>query len=444
MPAVAIVGAVAAIGIAGGTVASVGLTVGAVFSIVAAVGAVAGAVGTIAKVKELQYAGAALGAVGMIGGLASMAGLFGEASSLFGGAGGLMGSGSIPGQAAQAASAAADAGGLWSGVGPALPTAGYESVGALMEGQGIVAGEIPGQFDVISMANGQGPSVQTAGAPNVTPDVMPDSQGLPGYESPTSGFDINGNRIDLPAYDQSRVTPLFDLPPPEAPKVMGAVEDPAKSLLDLAGDRNMSLIPKEGNMSPAQLDANGRIIPQGDSQGGTLGSFDNPAAPGAGFNEPAPPVNGAATNQQPGVVGVNNTPSAPNQPPGLIDLAGGAQGASAAQSPAQWAGGVAGQTTKLTPATSGWDSLYNFVTKNQTLVWGGIQAAGSFLSGAMKQIPQERADVMAAQMAQNQAAANLYNTQQELLQRRLNNMSQPMPVASRVPNGLINTVTGRV
>ncbi len=447
--------AIAATAVAASTVASVGLTVGAAFAIVGAVGATVGAIGVLTKVKELQIAGAALGAVGLVGGLSSAAGLFGEAGSIFGS------SGSIPTLGGDAAGFMGGGGGggfmggaeaamSWAGT-TAAPTLGYggaSDVGALMDGNGIVAGEIPG-FDAIDMANGipqvntGTPEVATAGAPDVTPEVasvegLPDSQGLPAYDNATPKFDLEAPQVE---------------PPP----VSGETPDPARSLLN-----NM---PIEGDVP---RDAFGNVISQGgDPVGSQIGpGTQNRAAPGgAGFNEPPTPITGTAAPTPSGVAGADNTvagfgsgsmdmaPAAQvtdvNSPSGGSLINGSAPGAEANISGfAKGTGPVGPSGGSLTPdSKSVFSGILDFIQKNQTLSYGAMQTMGSFVSGALKPgTDQTILDELKSRAAANQATKNLYDKQAELLQQRLNNMNAPFPMATRSPS-LINggyAVTGRV
>lgn len=434
--------ALTATAVAASSVASVGLTVGSAFAIIGAVGATVGAVGAITKVKELQYAGAALGAVGLVGGLASAAGLFGEAASIFGSMSGSgLGATAAGTTAAETASPFVSAAsgidaGTWAGTAAgavAAPTAGYESVGALMEGQGIVAGEIPG-YDAINMANGI-PQVNVgeattpfAQAPNVTPEA---ATNLPQYDNVVPELSLDGSRINLPAYENQ--VPGLDLgQAPAAPTVNGNVPDPAKGLLELGGNQPVP----EGY----GLNDQGKLvqIPQGSGEGGTLGMQNNPAAPPVANTQPVAP---------------DATPLATTQPT-PTPLA--AEGTSAAQSAAtgggsQFASNVSGQVDKLQAPTSVWSDIGNFIQKNQTLSYGAIQAVGSFISGALKPgTDQSLLDELSYRQQQNLAAANLYNQQAAMLQRRMENMTN-LPVASRQPRaptpgyGLVGYgVTGRV
>ena len=91
-----------------------------------------------------------------------------------------------------------------------------------------------------------------------------------------------------------------------------------------------------------------------------------------------------------------------------------------------------------------WGELLSFAKENKSLVLGGMMSLGSFMSGALSPKTPAEVEALNAQAEKNRAAAALENTQNQLMQRRLNNMSQPLPVAYR--GGLINMpqVTGRV
>lgn len=452
--AISVTAAVVAIGVA--------VEVATPFAIIAAVGATVGAVGAITKVKELQYAGAALGAVGLVGGLASAAGLFGEAGSVLGS---FSGSGlsdiaqgtSMAETASPFASAASgvDAG-TWAGVGAVgAPTGGYESVGALMEGQGIGAGEIPGftaQNDVISMATSGMP--ETAGAPGVTPEVTPEAatdmawfdhqaplsaDKVPGYESPTKGFDFSTAQY-------GEAPPVTEPAAPAQPRTFGAVEDPAKSLLFDQGG--------------APRDSFGNVISQGggDPVGSQIGpNVSNPDAPVlgdqtttvTGSTKPSGIAGDPASSTVKtggGAVAVDSS-----QPPGLINAAesnlsgfgptGGPLG------PSQIATRAGDGTPLMAPDKGLWGGIADFAKNNQMLMYGGVQMFGSFLNGALKPggPSAEQVEAMQAQAELNRAAKLRYEEEQKLIQQRLANMQAPMPMASR-PAGLINMagVTGRV
>lgn len=167
------------------------LTATEIFTAVAVVGAAVGVIGTVTHVKELQYAGMALGAVGAVGGLAASAGLF--AADAFGSM-----SGSALGEVAGGTTLAETA----SPFGGVAGVGGGGMEGVLASGlPGATAGldgvaNIPGPFDpgtntpdLISMATGQytGPGAALppnagglgagggdAVAPSVTPAVAND------------------------------------------------------------------------------------------------------------------------------------------------------------------------------------------------------------------------------------------------------------------------------
>lgn len=92
------------------TVAVAAMTTAEIFTAVAITGAVVGAVGAVTHIKELQYAGMAMGVVGGIGGLAVGAGLFaGEAGAgLFEGSAGALGEGFATSAAGPVSGAAFD------------------------------------------------------------------------------------------------------------------------------------------------------------------------------------------------------------------------------------------------------------------------------------------------------------------------------------------------
>lgn len=169
MPVVAIVGAIAAIGIA----AETGF---AVFATIAAVGATIGAVGAVTNNKALMIAGGVIGAVGGIGALAQSAGIIGGDVGLFGGSfgdgfgsgGSVFGGESFGPPANLSPQASID---TWSGVGPepfgppnpnfagtpalsGAPTAGGASVDATS-----------GAFQSVDV----NPTLTAASSPDVTP-----------------------------------------------------------------------------------------------------------------------------------------------------------------------------------------------------------------------------------------------------------------------------------
>lgn len=436
--------AVAATAIAADAVATVGLTVGSALAITAAVGATVGAVGAITKVKELQYAGAALGAVGAIGGLAGAAGMFDLGTSLFGaaeGAGsfGASGAGEL-GLAGSNAGAATDAG-SWAGVNVAstsTPTVAGGSAPAVET----VAQQAP---DVIDTINGtyQGPNTATANVPAGTPQGVTPAEAsnnlantieqtqtqLPPYESPTPSVDMSGTDVRLPDYEG---VPKFGEAPTNAPVNGDVTQPPRSSLLNGPADQ------------PAVYNANDQLVgmPQGDSTGGTLGTTNNPAAPPEGVNTPQPvQVTGSAQQPAPDFQGIGSGSTSP------MDMTPTGVPASTQQTAADFPGIGSGSTgtMNMNPPKSAWTGVMDFITKNPPLMYGAIQTAGSFISGVANPLLPAQVEELESRKRSNDAAAALALQQQQLLQRRFNNMSAPMPIASRT--SLLNggsAVTGRV
>jgi hypothetical protein len=158
MPVAAIIPAAIAIG----SVVAEGATV---FTIMAAVGATVGAVGALTGVKELQYAGLALGAVGGIGGLAASAGMFGsDAASIAAGATGTgMGSmGEMGGQVAATQAAAGTAGTIAPDAAQAAE--GLVNTAGSAAGEGAAATQATPATNVIDSIAGNAPTVE--GTPN--------------------------------------------------------------------------------------------------------------------------------------------------------------------------------------------------------------------------------------------------------------------------------------
>jgi hypothetical protein len=441
------------------------------FAVIAAVGATIGAVGGIAHIKELQYAGAAIGAVGLIGGLANAAGMFGE-TGLFGPGGafgpepsfGASGAGELGLSGGAPAASGVDSG-TWAGV-SASPTTGYDSAGTF--GQGITAGEAPGftaQNDVITMTNGT-PTVGTgeattplASAPNVTPSSATDAlSGTTATETASPSFTGLG---------ETGGTPVVEAP--AASNITGQVPDPAKSLIN--GGRSLNEIP---------VDAYGNVIPHGDATGGTLGTTGNPAAPtGEGWNTAPPPAPVTGTNTPSGVAGADNSVAGfGSGSTGTMDMAPASQvtgnpnsilngggdlhlSGAANVAPKEGSGlDIMGRATDVTtpgyhsygspqnllgsevPGSS-WSGIMNFLTKHPPLMYGAIQTMGSFLSGAVSPVPQATVDELESRRRANDAATALALQQQQVLQQRFSNMTAPMPVAGR---SLINggsAITGR-
>lgn len=445
MPAAAVVGAVVAIAGAGSITAAAGIgSAVAIFSIIGAVGATAGAIGALTKVKELQYAGAALGAVGLIGGLASAAGLFGEAGSLFGSAaevGGAVGEvggfGSWMGGAADIASGAATDAGTWAGVSAAAtPTAGYADIGS---GVASVPQVDYSGFDAINMANGLPP---TAAAPTVAPDVLP-----------AAATDQGIGLLDRTLAEQGRLaydnaTPLFDLPSPDPGGVATTAAETTTPFADGSRVTGLADVPDPARSILPQdygLDNSGNMIPQGGGEQvpGDLGAgARNPDAPTSVFNNPvsgSPTPSGIAGTQPPATGLVNAVPGPPGGYSATLPPGASSTITAAASNP---------NTPLIGNGQSVWGDITDWVQRNQTLSYGAMQAIGSFVSGAFKQDPAGTLEALQAQQAANLAAQRRYDQETALLQRRLQNMGEPIPVATRGPRpGLINaggTVTGRV
>lgn len=164
MPVLAVIGAVAAIGIA----AETGF---AVFATIAAVGATIGAVGAVTNNKALMIAGGVIGAIGGIGALAQSAGILGSDVGLFGGSfgdgfgsgGSVFGGEAFGPPANLSPQAAVDS---WNGVGPE-PFGPPEPYGPPGLGGG---GQIVDQTGAMQpLEASTSPALASANAPDVTP-----------------------------------------------------------------------------------------------------------------------------------------------------------------------------------------------------------------------------------------------------------------------------------
>ena len=170
--------AVAATAFAASEVAAVGLTIGSAFAITAAVGATVGAVGVLTKVKELQYVGAALGAVGLVGSLASAAGLFGTASELGGAVGEAGGFGSWMSGAGDAVSSGGSTLGTdaatWANTVPELASTTGAATGGAAPSVATATSTAAPQVDVVDMVTGrfQAPT-GTVDVPGGMPEATP-------------------------------------------------------------------------------------------------------------------------------------------------------------------------------------------------------------------------------------------------------------------------------
>lgn len=170
-----------------GAITATAVAVGAlsaaeVFTAVAVVGAAVGVIGTVTHVKELQYAGMALGAVGAVGGLAASAGLF--AADAFGSM-----SGSALGEVAGGTTLAETASPFAQAAAPAAGSidadiASWSTYGA--QGAGSAAGM--GGSDVISVASGMPANPSITSAPLSTAQVNAAPPSIPGAtDAPIGG-----------------------------------------------------------------------------------------------------------------------------------------------------------------------------------------------------------------------------------------------------------------
>lgn len=431
MPVAAIAAPIIAIGATAASAATVGITAAAtIFAAVGAVGAVIGTVGYFTKSKELTIAGSILGGIGAIGGFASGMGLFGS------GGGSLFGSG-----AEAAGSVATDVGSWATEVAPlagdtvtatAAPAGGYTLESLANSGlEGGIAGfgEAGGvgmkNIDIIDLVNG-------VGADN--------------FNALDTAAQLTDAQVAAPAAEVLPDTTIASAPQ-EA--VLPEVAQEFTPDTMLADAQPPGLIDSAGGMPRDQF---GNVIPQGDAAGGsTIGEVVNPGQP----PDPAATSVHAATGQpDPGVTAVQPqaTPEVPVS--GTVDTAApkvtGATETNASGFPV--GGGPQGPSGGALMPTSNdasiWSRIFDMVEKRPTLALGALKAASSFISGAFSEgTTAEQRQAYAAQAEQNLAAANLARTQDLILQRRLRNMNDPIPVARPfTPPGLINSagaVTGR-
>ena len=480
MPAPAIIGAVVAVAAA----AEIATPVAIGLAVIATAGAVASTVGTITGDKTLSMVGNIMGAVGSIGGIANGLGVFGEV------AGGLSGvtnaaGGTVETVAPTAMSVSEATGGL-NAYTPEFLQAANESIsntGAFAVNSaeaGAQAASQPGE--IVNMLEGAVRQVPTAEAPPAaslaTPDPTPpaatDAAVSPEGLAPAPAQDL---AVD-PAKDLSKGLINADQPPQVTPAEWGVNPDNgAVPMVDSGGNPALNLA--DGSMQDPRVMAQGEELQYG------MGS-SSPAGPG-GVNANQPllqstmePSNGPQnpTDVRPGAneygAGWGDRAASGAPPavqPNNVSVTGNVGGgtpppAQPAQAPAQnvtgnvdmtttpWDGGVPGSAAsairavnKVGPAPAGepsiWDSIWSFAKDNKSLVLGGMMSLGSFMSGALSPKTPAEVEELNARAEANRAAAQLQATQNQLMQRRLNNMSQPIPVAYR--GGLINSgVTGRV
>lgn len=157
------------------------------------------------------------------------------------------------------------------------------------------------------------------------------------------------------------------------------------------------------------------VVAQGGGEGGTLGSFDNPAAPKGILNDPSayPPTPPAAAAPQ------ATKPSFP-APPSTESMIG-----------APNTGGI----EKVGSGAGGsiWDKITGFAEKNPLMVMGAMQALGSFISGATDEVKPAQVEALKARAARDTAET-------DDIRRRQENARAGIPKAYNRPRGLINAI----
>lgn len=200
------------------------------------------------------------------------------------------------------------------------------------------------------------------------------------------------------------------------------------------------------NTLPYPVDRAGNIIPpQGGGEGGTLGSFNNPAAakPPSLIDTPAATASPPTTPLPEPVAAAQPPGAAPGNPPVST---GPYQATMPAGTDIPIVTLAPGQTqpTSAMPTgeeTSMFGGLLKFMKDNPSLTMGGIMAASSFLSGAFNPKSDAEVGALNASAARNTADVGLIQQQTSLLSRQNTNMSQPVPRATRTRT---NTGTGRI
>lgn len=394
-------------------VATVGITVGTAFAIAGAVGAAAAAVGTIAKIPELKMAGMALGAVGGIGSIASAAGVFGSsaAEGMFFGAnvagdaaaGGGWATGGVAGELGSAMGAAGDAVSFMSPVAPWTPETLAAATNGLGEGMTMADAGLAGfgqGVDVTSMVNGMG---------QVAPPPTGQVQVPTGVPQPVEPFADTLMQVDsgLPKFE--RLISDFDLG--VAPAGGPAIPGTNQSLLNqgIPRDEFGNILSQGGDPVGAQI---GPGVSNPDQVQGVVPAPTQTAAQGTPPPTPTPqaPVTGTNTT----IPTIGTSPGAPQIGSGTMNMA--------------------------QPST--FSKILDFAGKNPSLMFGALQAGGSFLSGAFGGgLKPEQAAALEAQAEQNRAAARLYDQQQQMLQQRQANLSR-VPVAKRT--SLLNQGSGGI
>lgn len=210
----------------------------------------------------------------------------------------------------------------------------------------------------------------------------------------------------------------------------------------------------EAATDTAPVDASGQPIAQGDTEGGTLGTQNNPAATQSDplassttVSAPAAPAapGTAAANAQTGNIlqggqGLTTGAVAPSAPATGANASGLSSDVTNFGAVNTTQAGGAAQSLAENPSAFG--SIMKTISTPGvgTLAAATIQAGAAFIAGATSKLTPAQVAALQAQANANQAAANL-STQQ------LQNMQGGIPTASRTP-GLVNatpkpaTVTG--
>ena len=368
------------------TAVAVGLTVTEMFTVVAVTGAVLGAVGAATGVKELQYAGMALGVVGGVGGIASGLGAFAEAGL----ATGLEGGGGLAEGLGSAGT---------SGLGSA-GAAGIEAVPAPLDLQGMpISYEAPVSgvnYDIISSVSGNlnqpasalPPTLEGAASPNVTPSAVADS---PVVAQGQGGGTLGS--YDSP-YDPGAQEAQFR-PAPSAAGGQTPVNTPPSAPVNGA--------PRVPGVEAPGLAPGGSPLPSGPPVGIESGApLQSVKLPDAAILGPGSPVNSAGFSSGPGAVTIRLGSAASSSSP--------------------------------------FGNIMSFIGQPGVAPLMGMALVGgsSFLSGALSPTTPAHVELMKAQAAANLAAANLYKTNAQLSQTQQDNAASGLPTASRRPPGLIN------
>lgn len=483
MPAPAIIGAVVAVAAAAEALTPIAIGL----AVIATAGAVASTVGTITGDKTLSMVGNIMGAVGSIGGIANGLGFFGEAA-----AGGLSGVTNAAGGAAEsvaptAISVSEATGGLNAYTPEFLQTVdpGFAGTGSFAGGEAAL-----NAADVASTASSQPGQIVNMLSGETNPLTVPTAESPAAIQAseftPGAATDTTANASSLtpdPTADLA-VNPekgLLQQPSVEpSPQIMpDATADPSSGSQLMVNNQSvtptdyMNTNVEQGGLlsqNPATAYADGSTAdPTVMAQGEDIYAGSSPAGQGGvNANDPARAAQVSPSRQ--GVYGDASTTGPSGDMPGVqpgkvtgtattgLETPAPAQTTPATTAPASapvtgnnmpstdamlaWKDAKPGDITRAN--NSIWGDIWGFAKENKSLVLGGMMSLGSFMSGALSPKTPAEVDALNAQAERNRAAAQLENTQNQLMQRRLANMGQPIPVASRT--GLINMapVTGRV